>query len=261
MALRATFVLAWAALHAYACVYFLGLYLRRRVDREYLAFGLLSFGFATFCAGRVLEAVGTSMATRQLGVSVEAVGLAVSLPTLVELTGELVGRRLPRLLRLGYVWAALVIAGVGLRVLGRVDADGHQDSVTNGVLVLGVGTRGGAACVQLAGPRRAMTDGRVYRVLAVVLATEVLAGLHDLFVRGGLLDTPLILDLVLVSHVLAMGGVLVRRSVRSRAELRARTDELEASTSALRQSQARLVRREQLAAVGELSAVIAHEVR
>src|SRR5690606_11573366 len=56
-------------------------------------------------------------------------------------------------------------------------------------------------------------------------------------------------------------SILLRRFVRTADELGRRTEELRRSYSNLRLTQEELVRKEQLAAVGELSAVIAHEVR
>jgi signal transduction histidine kinase len=60
---------------------------------------------------------------------------------------------------------------------------------------------------------------------------------------------------------IAAGAVLLRRFARSAGELQTRTAALGASYDELRRTQEELVGKEQLAAVGELSAVIAHEVR
>jgi signal transduction histidine kinase len=60
---------------------------------------------------------------------------------------------------------------------------------------------------------------------------------------------------------LAAGIVLLRRFARAASDLEARTHALERSYQELGRTQDALVRKEQLAAVGELSAVIAHEVR
>jgi signal transduction histidine kinase len=58
-----------------------------------------------------------------------------------------------------------------------------------------------------------------------------------------------------------LGQLLLTRFSETDVELEKRTKELEQSYAELTEAQNELVRREQLAAVGELSAVIAHEIR
>ncbi len=71
----------------------------------------------------------------------------------------------------------------------------------------------------------------------------------------------LLLDLGLVGIVVTSIDRSIRRIARVGDSLQTQTEALARSYAELRSTQERLVRNEQLAAVGELSAVIAHEVR
>ncbi len=82
----------------------------------------------------------------------------------------------------------------------------------------------------------------------------VITGLNDSLAASGVTRLPYLLDVGLSVLVLSVGGALTARFV---SEARAR----EVAVSQLRDAQAELVARERLAAVGELSAVVAHEVR
>lgn len=92
------------------------------------------------------------------------------------------------------------------------------------------------------------------RTYSVALGVMVLCALHDTFAVEGLARGPYLLDLALLVLVLIVGGSLTRRFVESAREL-------ERSTRSLALAQEQLVKRERLAALGELSAVVAHEVR
>ena len=88
----------------------------------------------------------------------------------------------------------------------------------------------------------------------VGVTVQLFAGVNDALAASGVLDTPYALDVGQFAVVLAVGGTLVTRFI---ADARA----LEKSAAQLRAAQTELVRRERLAALGELSAVVAHEVR
>ena len=99
------------------------------------------------------------------------------------------------------------------------------------------------------------------RSTAAAITLPLLAGLADgvayQFGSGpsvGSRITPLL-------SVVAVTWTLLGRISRMETDLGARTEELTESYASLRRARSELVRREQLAAVGELSTVIAHEVR
>lgn len=93
-------------------------------------------------------------------------------------------------------------------------------------------------------------------------AIFALALLHDLFVLNCVLPQgPWLTPPGFLAFAFGVGcSLLIRHAVLGK-ELERRTFELERSYSHLRTTQAELVRKRQLAAVGELAAVIAHEVR
>jgi signal transduction histidine kinase len=92
--------------------------------------------------------------------------------------------------------------------------------------------------------RRGETGARM-ELFAVVI--QFITGLNDAFAASGRADLPYLLDSGQFVVVLSIGTTLITRFV--------------ADARALRAAQAELVRRERLAALGELSAVVAHEVR
>lgn len=88
----------------------------------------------------------------------------------------------------------------------------------------------------------------------VGVSVQLVAGVNDALAASGVVDAPYALDVGQFAVVVAVGTTLVSRFV---ADARA----LERSAAELRAAQKELLRRERLAALGELSAVVAHEVR
>ncbi|MDB5216266.1 MAG: Flagellar sensor histidine kinase FleS [Myxococcaceae bacterium] len=86
------------------------------------------------------------------------------------------------------------------------------------------------------------------------VSVQLVAGINDALAATGRLATPYLLDMGQFVVILAVGSHLISRFV---ADARA----LERSGAELRAAQAELLRRERLAALGEISAVVAHEVR
>lgn len=103
------------------------------------------------------------------------------------------------------------------------------------------------------GIRRFGQSGAAERAEVVGLALLVLAGVNDSIASLGY-QTPYVLDVGFLLLVVSVGGTLAKKFVDN-----ART--VEATAIELREAQAELVRRERLAALGEMSAVVAHEVR
>jgi len=89
---------------------------------------------------------------------------------------------------------------------------------------------------------------------AIALGAVVMGAVHDALAASDVIRSPYILDLSLVVFVLAVGGSITSRFVASARALEASSHELAAA-------QQELVKKERLAALGELAAVVAHEVR
>ncbi len=88
----------------------------------------------------------------------------------------------------------------------------------------------------------------------VGLSALTLGGLLDSLAMEGFSPLPYLLDFGFLILVVAVGSSLVSRFVRAARAL-------EDSSRQLSDTQAELVRRERLAALGEMAAVVAHEVR
>ncbi len=91
-------------------------------------------------------------------------------------------------------------------------------------------------------------------VHAIGLGTLAATAAHDGAVASFELNRPYLLDFGFVALLVSVGTSVANRFVKDAREL-------EASSMRLKRAQDELVKRERLAALGELSAVVAHEVR
>ena len=98
-----------------------------------------------------------------------------------------------------------------------------------------------------AGDRSELTD-------VLGLTALLSSGAHDSLATVHVLPTPYILDLGFLFLMLFAGGAVAKRFISNARAL-------EESAARLQSTQEELVRRERLAALGEMSAVVAHEVR
>ncbi|MFK7987039.1 MAG: nitrogen regulation protein NR(II) [Sandaracinaceae bacterium] len=272
MSPAATLLITWAAIYAYAGAFHSMLRAHRPEQPEYAAFARVCFGLAVWTLGAALAADAESGSVAHSGVQLGLAGGYFAVGALVEFALRLHPRRtrpgwvkavyggalLATLLDLaGLVvaevrlshhpgaWLARPTAVIELTPIGYVVA-----TVFTLLAVFGI--------VEVARATRARPALRLF-VGGLVIAVAV--GVFDLFAPmvGG---SPL----QLTEHagllpVLALSAILMRRFAQSSGALEERTEELRGSYRELRKTQEELVRQEQLAAVGELSAVIAHEVR
>lgn len=88
----------------------------------------------------------------------------------------------------------------------------------------------------------------------VALGAEAGGAVHDALASTDVIRSPYVLDLSLLVLVVAIGGVIVSRFLAAARALERSSHELEAAHK-------ELVRKERLAALGELAAMVAHEVR
>lgn len=94
---------------------------------------------------------------------------------------------------------------------------------------------------------RWLRGDRGARTQVLALTGVVLGGVHDALATADVIRSPYLLDFSLLALVLVVGGSMTSRFVADMRELAA--------------AQKQLVAKERLAALGELSAVVAHEVR
>ena len=275
----AGFLFALSAAHATVAVYGIASYCRRRADLDLLVFGLLNVAIVLLDVGLAAAYAGLGEPARALAAGdAGRVTAAVLLAHFVLRYTELAHPR-ARIAVLHGVAAPLAIAGA-IGLLGLYGA-GHLHPAR----VLGLEIERADAPATLLGGIAAA--GCVAISLLVVLAlgyaytrgrrgTLVLGGgillgaaaAYDVFRAFGAAHGPTLVPYgyAIFVHAVMMNlvsrfGSLREKLEQQAAELDARSRDLARSYDELRAAQDELVRKEQLAAVGELSAVIAHEVR
>lgn len=257
MSLEATLVATWCAIYGFIGAYYAALWLRTaRRDPEHLTYSSICLALSVYCAGAVIRIDAISMSDISLGMNLKYAGGLAAISFFVDFVSHLIAYPSRRVVLLGY---ATTTIGLVL-VLGRlllVGAPPGVHWVGNAVLAASAmfGALAGLSIV-----RRSATDPDA-RAITLGLCIAVFAAVHDLSVDFSRTRDPYHLPHASLVATLTLGFVLLRRFVRTAGELEHRTHELARSYDELRETQEELVRKEQLAAVGELSAVIAHEVR
>ena len=266
MSLLSTLVLAWAAVHTYVGIFHGILYLRRRADREYLAFSVMAFSLAAYCFGQVLLGSASDTAEGAQAMRIGTLGLCITAGTLIDLIHLLVGLDRSRLVWAGYAWSVLgacaTLAGLFFDA-DRANVESFYYGEAHFLPLATIWALGAVVlCVAalLRASRWVAIDGDL-RLLLGAVGLLAIAGVRDILVGQLGLGQPYVLEHASVATVFVISYMLLRRFVRADDELTRRTAELRRSYEELRTMQEELVRKEQLAAVGELSAVIAHEVR
>lgn len=269
----ATLTAAWTAVYAYLCAYYSVLYARRRAEREYLAFGLLSGAMAIYALGGCLYLDAISLAQAAYAHELQLFGMMAASAFSVDFAHHMTGRQSTSATRLAYGGAiAFVFANIA-HLLVDVTAAPDLETMTLlptaapysphltmlGKLALGYAMSAVAyASAQIALRQSSDPDLRIVLGGAVIV---LVAGAHDLIVRLTPVRSVYLLEHCYMLFALTVSYVLLERFVRTANALTSRTLELRRSYNELRDAQEQLLRREQLATMGELSAVIAHEVR
>ncbi|MEM9069862.1 MAG: ATP-binding protein [Myxococcota bacterium] len=276
MSVLAAVLVAWSWVYGYLCAYYVLLYRRRRADGEYLNFGLLcgAMSLYVFLDACLLVSEDIEMAT--LAQRANNVPILAGVAFFVEFQAHLTRRR-DRFVRAtyGYTVVGIVFTLLGL-MFEPVEAEpiwsyGSRVAPLPTLTVLGWVYLAGTTLIALIAVirlfQREPDDRDPLRgtawswLIAGAGGLCLVASVHDLFVRAGLLNAYPLVDHAFMVFAGAVSYALLDRFVRTRSELEDRTAELGRSYAELRDTQQRLVRQEQLAAVGELSAVIAHEIR
>lgn len=268
-----TTLFTWAAIYVYVGAFYCVLHLRRPRHREYLAFGLACLGMTLWTVGAALSVDAHTLRAGTFALQLSYVGGFATVAFFYEFAVHVSRQRASRMLMAAYALAAIgIIATVGgllfdasapvaWRWMGPTLAPGRVEPALTPLgavlVIVATAVAGHAAWVTTRGVRR---SGKTRWFLAAAVVA-VMAGAFDTLARVLQWRTVHLLEHAGLLPVLAVSWMLLRRFVRTADELGRRTQELRQSYSELRVTQEELVRKEQLAAVGELSAVIAHEVR
>lgn len=270
--------LAWSAAFGFTSAHYLVLWRIRREEREYLAYALFAAALALNCVGTAVALAADSLARAATGQTIMLVTGIAALASFLDLIHHLVyaGTPPPRVARTRTLGRLFCAVAIGLILAGwAVDPalpvpEAPQIRLPGAVRYVATMTPLGSALLI---PALLLAAGEVWMmrdkaradrdVRAVMIGTSVgiVAGVHDIAVWSSWIASTYLLPHFAAITLLTIAWVLVGRVMRTHADLARRTAELSNSSDALRHADEELVRAEQLAAVGELSAVIAHELR
>lgn len=263
---------AWIAAHGFVAVYHYVLYRRLRIG-EYLAFTVVSVGLAVYTGGSSWLLTSRSTAAAADAQRIQVVGATVTLAAFVSLLYEISGTRRRGTLYATYAWCGLGLiadlSGVffdpaftaSMPAARFAFAPAHPEAVARApalVFGLGAATLGVVTLVDVV---REGPHDRDLRITLAAVVPVLVAGLHDGVIRRLVIrSAPFVPHLAMLTS-LVISYTLMRRFTQAEDELNRRTEELRRSYEELRHVQGELVQTEQLATIGELSAVIAHELQ
>lgn len=257
-------LVASAAVNACASALFGTLYVLRR-GQEHRAFTLTCAFLAMFVAGNALFRLGDTDALRELGVRIAWAGGPLSAAAFVDFCSRLAPVLRGRTIVVAYSLATLgaVVASVGPLVDSSAGVPPAGDSeprllpaaIVTAVIGLANGILVASALV------RASRRDREARLIGAVTSVIIAASIVAEFLRWGAGVTFGLQETSSAILVCAVSVVLLQRFAATATGLAEQTAALEAATLALERTRQEQVRKGQLAALGELSASVAHEVR
>ncbi len=203
---------------------------------------------------------------------IKTLGTAWTLAFLHQFSVQLANLRWGRLVKLGHAWAILntVLALSGLSTVngemapaptwGLAAAPDYVEPRLSIAGSIGVGLGCFLVASTLAALSRAgQRDPRAKLVLYAFIA-NTLAVLNDMLIQVASLRSYYLTEQAALLTVVAVSAILLDRYTRTSKELDVRTLQLSTSVGELRHTEAELVKKEQLAAVGLLSGLIANQV-
>lgn len=263
MNLREVFDWIWMGVDLFVALWFAALSIRGPRPLVHGPFALLAGLIAVTHAASlgIMRAPDIASAAHAQDVFMASVLLATG--AWVDLSTSLANERreMPR-----HAW---IFAGVGSAIALTGIAHDPSFPVENGLpyaalSALGLALYGVAVVFSLLSVLRLMRAARTdveLRPVLFAIALPVVLSIWDVVARAAHLDFAHVSGAVRSFVVVVLARLLLRRLVAVERELSSKSHELEASLRRLEQAQAELDRTEHLAAVGELSAVIAHEIK
>ncbi|MEZ4335932.1 MAG: ATP-binding protein [Sandaracinaceae bacterium] len=267
-------LIAWSGVYAYVALFSGALAIARRDQAEYRSFAGYCASLALFALGGALTWTATSPAEAVGSQALSMLAVFPSVAFFVAFVMHLCEEAQPRFLKLTATLAVVGMMTVGTRLFFDpavadasyewASAPAHGRALAR-LTWVGVGLTGAMTTCGVYALSRLFAAARTrptLRVAAGLTTLTVLAAVFDLVTRAAFSDLAITISThAALLSILGFGYVLIDRFTAVDAQLERRTEELAESYDHLRMAQAEIVKTEQLAAVGELSAVIAHEVR
>ncbi|MCS6797891.1 MAG: ATP-binding protein [Myxococcota bacterium] len=273
MHLLHTLTAAWGAVQLHLAAFFGLLWLRRREDVEHAAFSALTAGLGVYALAGSIAGSRPSPAEADPWMRLQVAGAALGMLGMVELCRVLAPGHCPRMhgpARLvACVWLGALAAGLVFDPAFPIDSPDPPPIQAPRTMELRLDAVGSVLATSglvvvapaLVGLLRAARHSGDARRCAVAVCLVGACGTHDLVAQLAHVRVVQLLDHATLVASMLVATVLLRRHVRAEHELGVRTAQLEHETELLQRAQDELVRREQLTAIGSLSATIAHEVR
>lgn len=266
---------AWAVAYSSVALFFMLAHLWARREREYLLFGFFLFALAIMSAGVALMFQPQGAPPHLIGNRIGMTGAILAVSFQLQFALRYSNRSRPWNVWPPFALAAGLLAWAWTVSWNTAARPGEPDTLLmrlhphlgtafSSFALVGVVV---SVLLLLDTYRRGKLEALL---LLVAVALVGAACVHDVFVLYSPLrrSSEFIAPHVLWVYVVAMAATLLLhyrgaegRLAETASSLRARTEELRRSHAELEKVQSELVRKEQLAAVGELAASIAHEVR
>ncbi|MEM9191261.1 MAG: ATP-binding protein [Myxococcota bacterium] len=273
MPLLGSIATATTGVYGFVALYCALVYLQERGSREFAALAIVSIGAGICAAGGTMLIDATTLGEAMFPSYLRALGVAIGLSGAAMLAQELHNLRWAPESRWPVIFTFLWAGTSIVLLFGGWVFSGQAAPPAWGIS----GLRGPLPGLTLVGSGLAVTGWLIGAWISVRLFTLselfelrllrwtwvgcLIAAAHDVLCQVASLDSLPMLPVACFAAALACGYYTVARFHRTRDAHSRRTAELQDSYTELALAQEELVRAEQFAVIGELSAVIAHEVR
>lgn len=275
MSLLATVTLTWAVIYGYVASYSFTLHGYRPGERELRPFALATLGMMIYAVGSTVLADAGTTAGANVAFQISMVGGALATAGFFHFAHALANRPIGRAVAAGYALAcvSVILNLSGLMFDMTIPATPHPMLVQGRhtfllpeptlayVMIAGVSLVAIVGGAWIMRTRIPTTDSSERLWLSGTGAVLAVGALHDALINFFPIRSVYLLEHCYLLFALAMTHHLLGRVARTDAELGRRTQQLKDSLVDLQRTEAELAHKEQLAAVGELSAIIAQEVR
>ncbi len=259
VSVMATVLIGCAGIAAYLAIYFLVLFLVRR-SRDHLFFGLSCVGLFGVAVGNGALTLGTPALS-----SVTFVGATFGIAAF----SHFVAVRIADDKHLRIVTMVLVACAVVMHLSPRADPRAHIIFFHAPAYVGGFLSWPGVIAVAITSALALRASALLYlrsshplgAGIGVAFVCLAIATANDVALRAGVVRSYYLVEITVLGLLSLVGYSLIDEFNSMQDELAARNAELAERVLAIADARQRLLRKEQLAAIGELSGVIAHAVR